>query len=484
MPEALLHPPRAPRIASARAPSTQPSPTQPATSHRPASPRPPAAPATSAAPASHLAPSVGLPLTFVLTGFVMLLGALLWLAVRPDILATYHYNQYVLALTHLVNLGWIASVIMGATYQLVPVALETRLHSERCARWHYALHLPGVIGMVWMFWTWNPKLVGLFGSLVALGTGLFVFNLAQTLRKAPRFDVVATGTASSLLWLTLTLLAGLYVAAAKCWDFSPFGPLAQMHAHAHAGALGFFILMIVTISYRLVPMFTLSDLQHPRRASWSIHLLNASLAALFLTILLGSPWKFAAGLLATTGLALHALEIRAILRARRRPTLDPSLRCFLTALYLLLPVALIGLTLAWPSLPATPFSTQLENVYGVLTFLGVATLAILGMLHKIVPFLVWSATYSHLIGRVRVPALADLYSPRLLRAGSSIYLAGLVTLCVAVALGSEPGVRWTCALLSLGLLPIAANLALMLSHLVRPRLPAPNTPNSQASSSP
>ena len=435
-------------------------------------------------PSAQHAPSVGLPLTFILTGFLSLLVAVPWLAWRPDILATYHYNQYVLALTHLVNLGWVSSVIMGATYQLVPVALETKLHNERYGGYHYFVHAVGVVGMVWMFWVWDMKQVGHYGSLVALGMGLYVFNLAKTLRRVPRFDVVAFGTASSLVWLTLTMIAGLYVASAKCWDFSPFAPIAQMHAHAHVGVLGFFVMMIVTISYRLVPMFTLSDLQNPRRAKASIHLLNVGMLAVFITVLLGSSLKFAAALLVAAGLLLHAVEIRAILRARRRPVLDGSLRCFLTALILLQPLTLIGLVLAWPGLPATLLTTQLENVYGVLAILGVVTLAILGMLHKIVPFLVWSKAYSGRVGRQRVPALADLYSARLLTAGFWTYLGGLGSLCVAVILGSEPGVRWSCAVLGLALIPFAINLGLMLSHLVRTSHPGATSRNPASERSP
>jgi len=77
---------------------------------------------------------------------------------------------------------------------------------------------------------------------------------------------VAAGIAASLFWLSLTILAGIYLAAAKCWNFSPFNPIAQMHAHAHLGGLGFFVMMIVAVSYKLVPMFALSEVQSARRA--------------------------------------------------------------------------------------------------------------------------------------------------------------------------------------------------------------------------
>src|SRR5215475_12898928 len=84
-------------------------------------------------PVGAQAPSVTVPLMFILTGLLALCGGTVWLVFQPVLLATYHYNQYVIAVTHLFVLGWICSVVMGAMYQLVPVALETRLYSQRLA---------------------------------------------------------------------------------------------------------------------------------------------------------------------------------------------------------------------------------------------------------------------------------------------------------------------------------------------------------------
>jgi hypothetical protein len=427
-------------------------------------------PTKRAAVADAHAPSVALPLRFILTGMVALLAGSLWLVLRPDMLATYHYNQYVIAATHLFVLGWIASVIMGAMYQLVPVALETRLHSERLARWHYVLHVTGFVGIVAMFRIWDMKQVGHFGSLLAIGVGLFVYNLARTLARLPRWNVVAAGIAASLGWLSLTILAGLYLAAAKCWSFSPFSPLAQMHAHAHLGGLGFFVMMIVAVSYKLVPMFALSEVQNRRRAGWSIVLLNAGLAGVFATILLSSPWKIMPALVVLGGLVTYGREVVAILRARKRRTLDWGLKYFLTAVALLVPVSGMGIVLAWPGLPATAFTTQLENVYGFLALIGVVTFAILGMLYKIVPFLVWYASYSKAIGRNKVPSLADLYSPALQAAGYWLFVAGLGAASLATALGHEASVRAGCAVLLASVVVFLVNMGKVLAHLIRPRI--------------
>ena len=143
--------------------------------------------------ATALAPSVLLPLRFVVTGVTALVLAAGILIARPDLLSTYHYNQHIIAVTHLVVLGFVTSIIMGAMYQLVPVALETSLFSERLARWQFLAHIVGLAGMVWMFWRWDMKQVGHFGSVFAVGVGLFVYNIGRTLLRVRRWNAVAGG---------------------------------------------------------------------------------------------------------------------------------------------------------------------------------------------------------------------------------------------------------------------------------------------------
>jgi cbb3-type cytochrome oxidase subunit 1 len=425
---------------------------------------------------------VSLPLRFILSGVGALLIGAGWLALRPEVLATYHYNQYVIALTHLIALGWLGSVVMGTAYQLVPVALETRLHSERLARWHFALHLLGVAGMVWMFWIWNMKQVGHFGCLFGAGVVLFVYDLGRTLARVPRWNVVAGGIAASLAWLSLTLLAGLYLVSAKCWpQISPFHPIAAMHAHAHLGVLGFFLMLIVGVSYKLVPMFTLSQMQSRRRAWWSLLLLNAGLLGLSVAILLGHRVKLLFAIVAIAGFVVYGVELRAILSARKRAALDWGLKHFLTAVSLLAPLSALAIVLCWPGLPTTAFTAQLENVYGFLAIFGVVTFAIVGMLYKIVPFLVWYASYSRHIGRSKVPSLAELYSPRWQATGYWSFMAALLAGAVSTALGSETAVQWSCSFFLASLAAFAVNLTKMLSHLVSPRLePLPLRPASEA----
>ncbi|MGE3308760.1 MAG: hypothetical protein AB7O66_02230 [Limisphaerales bacterium] len=445
-------------------------------------------------PSGPAAPDVTLPLRFMAVGLASLLATVVLLVIRPDVLTTYHYNQWTTAITHLFVLGFGLSVAMGAMYQLVPVALETRLHSERLARWHFPVHLVSVAGMVWMFWVWDMKQVGHFGSGLALGVGLFVWNVVQTLRRAPRWTVVSFGITSTVFWLAAVVIAGLAVAAAKSTyervgqpGISPalgatleglqavamfvgrFEPLGVMHAHAHLGVLGVFLVLIIGVGYRLVPMFLISDIQSRARAWASIGLLNAGILLSFATIVLQHPLKPAAALVVIAGLGLYGIELTTIVRARRRRSVDGGLQVFLISQALLAPVALLGLWLAQPGLALDESVGRLENTYGFLGLFGVVALAILGMLHKILPFLIWFVAYSQEVGRSRTPTLQEMGSPRLQAACFVLWITGLGVGTAAILLAHTAASRFAALLLAAGLLALLVNAGRILSHLVRPR---------------
>jgi hypothetical protein len=249
-----------------------------------------------------------------------------------------------------------------------------------------------------------------------------------------------------------------------------FEPISAMHAHAHLGALGCFTMLIVGVSYKLIPMFTLSEVQSPTRAISSVALLNIGLAGSFVTILLRSPWKLAFTLLLVTALGLYGWELVAILRRRKRRVLDWGIRYFLTAVALLLPLSVLAVVLSWPGLPLNLLTGQLENLYGFLGFIGVISFAIIGMLYKIIPFLVWFKSYSRQIGRAQVPALAEMYSSRWQAVGYWAYLAGLAVTLPAILCSSAAGVQVGCSLLGLGLVTLVLNVALMLAHFFKPKL--------------
>jgi hypothetical protein len=135
-----------------------------------------------------------------------------------------------------------------------------------------------------------------------------------------------------------------------------------------------------------------------------------------------------------------------------------------------LPLSALAVILSWPGLPLNRFTGQLENLYGFLGLIGVITFALVGMLYKIIPFLVWFGCYSREIGRAKVPSLSDLYSVALQAVGYWSYLAGLLVTSAGIILSSETGVRAGCGLLAVSVATFALNVGRMLAHFIKPSL--------------
>jgi hypothetical protein len=228
------------------------------------------------------------------------------------------------------------------------------------------------------------------------------------------------------------------------------------------------MILIVGVSYKLVPMFGLSELQNQSRAWTSLALLNVGMAGLFVTILFGSALKLLFAIVVISGLGLFGCELIAILRVRKRRIMDWGMKYFLTAIALLAPLCVLAIVLSSPGVTLNDFTGRLENVYGLIALLGVVTLAILGMLYKIVPFLVWYSRYSPDIGRMKVPALVDLYSVRLQTIGYWLFLGGLVLTSLATLFGHAACAQKGAALWFASIIVFAANMVKISHHLFKP----------------
>ncbi len=417
------------------------------------------------------APPTIVPLRFLLFGVACLLAASVWLLVEPGVLVGPYSRPHTVALAHLLVLGCAASICMGAMYPIVPVALDVPLHSTRLAIPHTLLHLLGVAAIVPAFYFWEMRGVATGGGLVLLGAVLFVYNLALTLAATPRFGVVAAFVATTLAWMLSAMALGILMALSKLVPLLPGDPVRWLHAHAHLGILGIFVNLIVGVSLKLLPMFAMSEWSERPRSWAMLAMLNGGLALLAVAIPLGArPLAIAAAALVASGFAIYAMEIAVILRARRRAAFDPGLITFLGALAMLAPTCAVGfLALA---LGNREPSSALRLAYAFAALFGIVIPAIVGMLYKILPFLVWHRVYGPRVGREPVPTFAQMVSPPLQTATSTLFLVALALLLAGILDAQMAPVAGGAALWLLGLLCFVGNVARVMRHWWRSPPPA------------
>jgi len=409
---------------------------------------------------SHASPL--LPLSFMAVAalaFVLAGLALPWLA---EELAGHYYHPHILALTHTLTLGWITMAILGASYQLIPIVLERPVWSERLGRWEVGLVTLGAAGIAGhaAIASW-PGLIWGAGFLAA-GVSAHVLNTALTLRGLSRWSFTAAMLAMGFAGLVLTTIFGAALGVEHTHAFLPGDFYARLHAHVHLALLGWVLPAVLGVSAHVYPLFMLAP--RPGRRTLTIQAAGLALGAPAVVIgLLAAPGLAAAGALAVgAAIAAHISWLVRLLCVSRRPAFDWALRFLVTGAVYLTAATVLGMALAFGA-TAGP---RPALAYGVLIVGGWASLTIVGMMLKIVPFLVWYRVYAPLAGRTPVPGLADMRSPTTEGLAFVTLTAGVAALAVAVWVGDATVIRAAAAIVLVGALAFGATIVTVLRHLV------------------
>ena len=407
------------------------------------------------------APSTSLPLAYLLTAAAAFVLARAAVPALAGDLAGHYYHPHVVALAHTVTLGWITVAIMGASYQLIPIVLERRVWSERLGRWEFWILAVGIAGMVAHFYITRWPGLLMAAALVGAGAGMHLVNAAMTLRGIGRWHFTARLIVLAFTGLGLTVAFGLVLGADRIWKFLPGTFFQTLHAHFHLALLGWVAPMVMGVAARVYPMFMLApepDGWPDRVQFWGLTLGGP----LVVGGLLGAPTLVAPGALAVAAAAAaHLTWVSRIARDRKRPTLDWGLRFVLTGSAFLIATGALGLGLAFDIL-AGP---RVALAYAILGLGGWVSLTIVGMMLKIIPFLVWYRVYSPQAGHAPVPTLARLGWPAAEGVAYALLTGGVASLAAALATGNAQLIGAAGATLAAGALCFAVTVARILHHL-------------------
>jgi hypothetical protein len=99
------------------------------------------------------------------------------MAIFPTLLGTLRTIH-----VHLNLLGWVSMFMFGVAYHVLPRFSGRPLHSARLADLHVVVANVGLIGMAASFAIWGTgPILGLFGTIEAIGGFLFVYNIGRTI---------------------------------------------------------------------------------------------------------------------------------------------------------------------------------------------------------------------------------------------------------------------------------------------------------------
>jgi hypothetical protein len=385
-----------------------------------------------------------LPILYLAFAHLALAAAFVAIVYDPRGVAGFFYHSRMLAVVHLITLGWITSSILGAFYIVGPVALRSPVP----ARWPdyaaFALVAIGIIGMVSHFWIAEYGGMAWSAACVALGLLVMAWRIVRTLVHAPIPRAVRAHVFAGVGNVLGAAVMGVLLAIHKVHPFLPGFVLDHVFAHAHLAAVGWAAMMVVGIGYRLLPMVLPAQMPAGARLWVTLALLQTGVSGLFVTLVLHTHHAWMFGTLIVAGFGAFLAEVVWMVRHPRPrppaiPVPDPAVVHAAAALLSLATACGLGL---WLSLaPASEATLRVATAYGVLGLVGFLAQMVVAMEGRLLPLFAWYWAFERTGHRGPVP------SPHAMpwRSGQEavvlLWLFGVPALALGLALDSVPFVR-------------------------------------------
>ncbi len=369
-------------------------------------------------------------------GFAMLTFLMF---INADSITGYHFQPKLLGLTHIATLGWITMIIFGAMFQLVPVVLQVKLFSERLGEIQFWVYLASVTGMVLSFFKFDTFLLAVFASLVSLAILIFIFNITASLIRVKEWNITGTYLAAALFYLFFTVAAGIMMAINLYSPYFKTNHLEYLKLHAHLAFVGWVSMVIMGVTYKLIPMFSLSHGFSLKPAKWVFVFINAGL--ILLTVEYHFPRRTIMLPISTALIACGNLtflyQVYLIMKNRVRKNLDVGLTYSMVSFGMMFAATIVGVFLVFEKFLDFDALTRVVLIYGYMILFGYFSLLIVGQMYKIVPFLVWFHKFSSKVGFEPVPLLKDMYSEKLARAEFVLMIFAVAVTITAMALENK-----------------------------------------------
>ncbi|MBI2835802.1 MAG: hypothetical protein HYX76_15385 [Acidobacteria bacterium] len=408
-----------------------------------------------------------LPILYFALAHASLLLALLAVAIDPRSIGGFFYHARMVAIVHLVTLGWISSTILGSIYIVGPMALRMPMPPRPRDYWAFGLAAVGIAGMASHFWiaefsgmAWSAGMV----TLTFVHVALRVFG---GLASAPIPRAIKLHVALAFINVLGAAAMGVVLGLDKLYHFLPGFVLSNVYAHAHLAAIGWASMMVVGVGYRLLPMVLPAAM--PQR--WTVYLsailLEIGAAGLFVTLLRRSAWTVAFALLVCAGFAAFFVHVGWMMRNLRRPPTamprpDYGVRHAVASLCYLAVSAVVGLALA--SVPMSEWTLRAALAYGAFGLIGFLAQMVVGMETRILPMFAWYWAFANTDFRGPAPRPHEMPVRWFDQATFYLWLIGVPSLAGGLFFGAVPFLAFGAWTLLAGLALRTANTAIVLRH--------------------
>lgn len=413
------------------------------------------------------APPRAVPFTFYVFIPLALVAAGALLAWDGAALFATGWSPRTMALAHLGTLGVLGAAMLGSLYQMVPVIAGARVPAIRLGYGVAGLFGLGLGAFAYGLAVYTPAAVRAGGVCLGLAVVCFVGPVGLALWRTRARSETAWGMRAAVLALAVLAGLGLRLAWGHAGGTMPVARQPLLAAHLVVALVGWVGTLLAAVSWQVLPMFHLTPGFPKGYMRTAVVVLSLSpLAAAGVAVgggdvpsvaVAGAPGVLVAWVAQPWFVATQV-------RRRKRRRADPALSFWWVSM------ASAGLALGAAMLLLTTSWAPAGLLFGWLAIWGWAGAPVLGMLTRIVPFLVWFHGIAAYPGQ-RFPPMKQLLGDREVAAlGRAHLLTGALGVS-AIVTGGELTTR----LAGGGLVATGGLLAFVLFRAVRRGRPVSGT---------
>ena len=347
-----------------------------------------------------------------------------------DISLLHSQSTMVLSWVHLYLLGFVMMSIFASMAQLLPVVLEVEHFSIDL---YYIVNPLLFIGTVLIFLGFYkyPMLLSYGGVIVFISFFVFLFESFLTIKKVEKLNFLS----STVLVANIFLFLGLIVAILLSFVYTGvlnFDLKALMLSHIYLVFVGYLGITIISMSYILIPMFWLSHSFNNIYLKIAFYKISIGVVLVVFSQLIDvSFFKYFGYLEVLLGFVFYIYQLYLIFKTKVRKQKD------IYYLYIVFAVISFILALILSCFYFIYLNDYILSVAGFVFLIGFLSPMITAHLYKIVPFLVWFHRFSSLVGKQKVPMLADMVPLKSSNFGFGFYLIGFILSLIAFSLNSD-----------------------------------------------
>ena len=379
------------------------------------------------------APPISVVLRFFITASVFgtLLGLYL-IAITTGLLpyGEQHEHPVYLTIIHILALGVMASFMLGALFQMLPVIAGVSIKTP--TKKAMVAHILLVIGLLLQLLAFNSEslsLLYLFSAIV-LGSGLLHAStlMLKQIVKIKDHSSSSKGMLFALSSFTIATLFGIYLLLTLGGYIDGTFFVEVKEAHYSFALFGWVTLLIISISFQVVEMFYITPKYPTVMSKYLVTTIFILLMVKTILLFTNLNYSITNAILATlfiiySGVTLHRLS------KRKRPTSDATVWFWRLGMGLLILSMLNYLIVLLIPLYLNIAENTSNSIFfdiSYISFIGFALSIVFAMIYKIVPFLVWFHLSNQ--GYIEAPMMHEVIHPKKAKIHFKIHLAMILLL--------------------------------------------------------